>query len=104
MDCAGAGRHEQCAAVVLVQEAFGCPPVHVADRIGDEPVDAECFGGDRQNLQQQRIAGVATAHPSHVTARNFQLEIPSRRHGRQDQRGIQIEQGAQLAGVGHRIG
>ena len=76
VDRADAGRHQQHAALVLVQQPRLTRRLGVADRIGHESGHVVEFFRQRQHLSQERVVRVARPHPGHEPARGKQGETP----------------------------
>jgi hypothetical protein len=51
-------------------------------------------------LQEQRVARIAAPHARDITARHAQREFASRRECGFEQRGVEVERGAQLGRIG----
>jgi hypothetical protein len=70
-----AGRDEQDAALIFVQQAGHERCLIVAHRIGDEPRRIGQFVDQRQDLQQQRVGWIAGAHLRHIATWNKERKI-----------------------------
>lgn len=81
MDCAGAGRHEQGAPLVLHQDAGAATGVAIAHRVSHEALDLEQLEVEREDLAQQRVVGIAGTHLRRVAAWHAHREA-MRRLGR----------------------
>jgi hypothetical protein len=103
MDGARSGRDDQRAARVLVQQPGGGAAIEIADGIASEVRCRRELRGTGHDLQQQRVAGIAAAHARDITTRHAQREFTSRRKCGRDQRGVEVEHGAQLGWIGDRV-
>lgn len=75
MNGAGTGRNEQDAGAVFLQEPWFALCRSVVDRIWCEARHLEQFVGQRKNLSQQRIVGVADPHSGDVAPRRKEPEF-----------------------------
>ena len=103
VDGAGARGHQQCTAVVLVQQALSGQGLEIAHRVRDVARRFEQFGVQRQHLPQQRIGRVAVAHARQVTAGHSQWKPCRRTTGRFDPFPAQAKAIRQLLGVADAV-
>src|SRR5690606_16366829 len=101
MHGAGAGRDEQRPAVVLAHDPAS-RELALGEGVGREARDGERFVRRRQNLQQQRVTGIALPDAGNVRARHEQREV-ARGGLRRERIGRELEQRRELADVAHRI-
>ncbi len=72
----GAGGDQQRAARVFLQQAGRTLGRGSATGSATKPARNRRFPRQRQDLAQQRIVSIATAHAAHKTARHPQRELP----------------------------
>lgn len=74
IDGAGAGRHQQCASSVFMQNTCRAPGHQITDSIDTEARCQDILFGHRQNLPQQGVVDIAMAHFCGETAWNPKRE------------------------------
>src|SRR5690554_1617742 len=104
VDGACAGRNDERPSLVFVQHTCCRAALQVPDRVAREALRSDAFGEHRKNLQKQRVAGVGFAHLRGEIARYPQREVAGACERPVDERRIEVEQLAELPGVGDRGG
>lgn len=102
MNRARAARDQERATRVLLEQSRARDRL-LAERVGAVALRRGVLGNERQNLQQQRIIGIALTHAGEETARHEYWKGRSLGDSRGDEVGGKLQESCELRDIAHGI-